>query len=79
VTERRTNSAWGGEQPLQSSLPHIIVDATGARVRPLPEFPPFPNRTQATKALNRIIEAWDHRRHGPEDPRTWRVQPQEAP
>lgn len=62
-----------GEQPLESSLPHIIVDSRGVRQRPLPEFPPFPNRTQATKALNLL-----RKRPSPfiiGDPKTWRVEP----
>lgn len=57
---------------LESSLPHIIVDSTGRRRAPHPDFPPFKNRGTATRLLNRL-----RRKPSPfivDDPKTWQVQ-----
>lgn len=70
--QRDLSRTWGN-RPLESSRPHVIVDSTGQRVRPLPQFPPFPNRIQATRTLHLL-----QRRPSPlllGDPRTWRVEP----
>ena len=73
MTERKTNSAWGAG-PLESSLPHIIVDAAGVRQRPLNGFPPFPNRTQATRVLN-ILRKRKGSAFITGNPHDWRVIP----
>lgn len=68
---------WG-KHGLESSLPHIIVDAEGKQTLPKVDdwmgIPPyFKNRAVATRLLNKL-----QRQHNPTlfgDPKTWRVQP----
>lgn len=58
---------WG-EPPLESSLPHIIVDTAGN-----PRSKILRNRAVATRLLNQM-----RRKPSPlllGDPKTWRVQP----
>ncbi len=62
---------WAKRLPLESALPHEIVDQRGVRV----QLGFYYSRSAATRELNRRIKRYDKRRQGPEDPRKWTVQP----
>lgn len=76
--------SWG-KRPMESSLPHEIVDAEGRRRAQLGpwvelegERGVFRSKSAATRYLKHsLIQHYDRRRHGPDDPRTWAVRPLE--
>lgn len=60
--------AWVQPQ-LESALPHEIVNEKG-------EWRGAGgNRSAAKRKLNQLVKEYDKRRHGPDDPRNWTIQP----
>jgi hypothetical protein len=55
--------------PLESALPHEITNHKGERVGY------FKSKGAATRELHRRQKTYDKRRHGPDDPRKWTIQP----
>jgi hypothetical protein len=71
--------SWRGQwqpEPLESSLPHEIVDTDGRVRAPLPGMRPFKNRGAASRFLTECIFIYDKRRKDARnDPRNWTVRP----
>jgi hypothetical protein len=59
--------------PLESSLPHEILDQYGQNV--VGHGFQFGNKTAATRYLNSFLRSYNGSRHGPDDPHNWTVRP----